>query len=336
MEPSANLHLRELAKELTHVEYTGIFDESLGTPLFSSNDFGVMGFIDVFFKIRYAKQAIKRLVQEAKGVDKVLLIDAPAFNIPLAKALKKVYPTLEIIYYILPKVWAWKKSRAKKVMKYTDFQLSIFPFETPFYPTSIYVGNPIVDEIPTVKKEVTANNKVAFLAGSRGREIRSLMPIMRKVREQLAVDTAYLVIPPHFDAEKIASLYGDIGRFEVIRDTKQAVLNSEYAFVCSGTATLETAYIGTPFVLMYSTNKYEYKLAKIFMKLPFVGLANLLFWFDNKPSMHKEYLQDEVTVENLLNAYQTDDKEHYFEKVKALRNYLGSNCAKNVADIIKK
>jgi lipid-A-disaccharide synthase len=334
MEPSANLHLKALSEHLGECDYIGIFDESLGTPLYSPKEFGVMGFIDVFSKIFKAKEAIKELVFLARDADKVLLIDAPAFNIPLAKAIKEKYSEKEIAYYILPKVWAWKKKRAKKVMKYTDKQFSIFPFEDAYYPSSTYVGNPLMDEIKHFKADLTLNDTVAFLAGSRNREIRSLMPIIKELRERLSDKKALLVIPPHFDDDKIAELYGDISVFEIVRDTHKAVSEASYAFVCSGTATLEVSLIGTPMVLMYITNKYEYKLARMFVKLPFVGLANLLFWFKGEPVMHLELLQEDVTVDNLMRAYETDDRGKFFEKSKALRTMLGKNCNEKVAKLL--
>ena len=334
MEPSANVHLKAVAQHIKDCEYIGIFDDSLGDPLYNPNDFGVMGFIDVFAKIFKAREAIKELVFLARDADKVLLIDAPAFNIPLAKAIKKKYPNKEIIYYILPKVWVWKEKRVKKIMKYTDKQLSIFPFEDKYYPDATYVGNPLMDEIKIYKEELTKNDTVCFLAGSRNREIRSLMPIIKEVRVKLADKKAILAIPAHFSDEKIADLYGDISAFEVSRDTHKTVYTSSYAFVCSGTATLETALIGTPLVLIYITNKVEYKIARWFVKLPFVGLANLLFWFRGQDTMHKEFYQEDVTSENLLKAYYEDDRRLFFEKSKALRQMLGKDCNAKVAKLL--
>jgi lipid-A-disaccharide synthase len=334
MEPSANLHLKAVAEHLGKCDYIGIFDESLGDPLYSPDEFGVMGFIDVFKKYFHAKEAIKELVFLARDADKVLLIDAPAFNIPLAKAIKEKYPDKEIIYYILPKVWAWKKKRAKKVMQYTDKQLSIFPFEDKYYPSATYVGNPLMDEITTFKEEVTDNDTVCFLAGSRNREVRSLMPVIKALRSKLPDKKAILVIPEHFSDEKIETLYGDISDFEISRDTHKGVYEASYAFLCSGTATLETALIGTPLSLIYITNKLEYKIGRALVKLPFVGLANLLFWFAGKEAMHHEFLQDAVNVENLLEAYQKDDRKAFLEKSKALRQMLGKHCNEKVAQLV--
>ena len=146
IEPSANLHLKEIIKGCKECEFVGIFDKKLGSSI-DSNQFNVMGFLDVLPKIKLAKETIEKLSEEAKNADKVLLIDAPSFNLRLAKKIKEKYPKKEIIYYILPKVWAWKKGRIRDVNKYVDKKAYIFPFEREIWRDGIYVGNPLLDEI---------------------------------------------------------------------------------------------------------------------------------------------------------------------------------------------
>lgn len=335
LEPSANIHLKAVIDELGDVDVCGIFDKTLGTPNISADDFGVMGFLDVFAKIKQGKAAIKTLVNLARDADTILLIDAPAFNLPLAKALKKSYPHKVIIYYILPKVWAWKKSRAKKVALYTDIQLSIFPFESRYYPNAVYVGNPLMDEINVFKSSLSDNDTIAFLAGSRNSEIKHLMPIMRAIQRRLSHAQALLAIPPHLSDETIAKIYGDISMFDLRRDTHEALYESSFAFVCSGTATLETALIGTPFLLLYKTNALEFKIGRMIVKLPYVGLANILFNMQNEPPMHPEFLQNDLEIEAMMHAYDHYDRKAFFEKTIRLRTMLGSGANKKVAQIIQ-
>jgi len=123
LEPSANLHLEPILDKLSEFELSGIFDEKFGTPLYKSSEFSVMGIMDVLPKILKAKEAIKEMVFLSKTADTVLLIDSPAFNIPLAKAIKEKYPKKKIVYYILPKVWAWKKGRVKNITSGSNAQL---------------------------------------------------------------------------------------------------------------------------------------------------------------------------------------------------------------------
>lgn len=335
LEPSSNLHLKALYPHLNEVELCGIFDESLGRPLYSPKDFSVMGIKDVIGKIFAAKEAMAEMLFLARDADKVLLIDAPAFNLPLAKKIKEKYPDKEISYYILPKVWAWKKKRAIKVDKYCDKLLSIFPFEDQFYPRSTYVGNPLMDEIKDFKTEVSKNNKIAFLAGSRKSEVRSLMPIYHELRKKHQ-EEAILVIPPHFSDEEIEELYGDISEFIVIKNTHESLYQADFAYVCSGTATLECSLIGTPMVLVFKANRLEYWIGRKFVKLKHVGLANIVYDFEDKEEMHTELLQEEVNVERMYEVYKTIDKERFLERSIELREELGRSRLKDVAEIILK
>ncbi|NWF66501.1 MAG: lipid-A-disaccharide synthase, partial [Campylobacterales bacterium] len=197
LEPSSNLHLKESLKHIKDVEIKGIFEKSLGEPLLDISEFSVMGFIDILPKIYKAKIAIKEMAKLSKECDIVLLIDAPAFNIPLAKEIKKQNPNIQINYYILPKTWAWKQKRAKVVREYCDNLLSIFPFEDKFYENPIYVGNPLLDMITTYNTSSLKNGNIALLAGSRKSEIKSLMPLFRELKNSLNKNYT-IVIPPFF------------------------------------------------------------------------------------------------------------------------------------------
>ncbi len=334
LEPSANLHLQHLLKELPGVRINGIFDRRLGEPLYGMDEFSVMGIVDVLAKYFKGKEALHEMTALAAECDKVLLIDAPAFNIPLAKALKERYPKKEIIYYILPKVWAWKKKRAKKVDLYCDRLASIFPFERKFYNRAEYVGNPLLDEIDIVRNIDEKKETVAFLPGSRKGEVTRLMPVFKAVAKELEGRRKLLVIPSFVAPEKVEEWYGDISAFEVIYDTHEAVAQSSFAFVCSGTATLETALIGTPFVLVYKARPIEYKIGRFFVKLPHVGLANIIMDFEGFPQLHLEIFQEDVTPENLLRHYETTDRDRFDAGSRALREILGYGSAQNVAKMI--
>ncbi len=332
LEPSANLHLEPLLAQLD-AEIVGIFDERFGAPLYSSREFSVMGFWDVLPKIFKAKEAIKELVFLAKDVDSVLLIDAPSFNLPLARAIKAKYPDKKITYYILPKVWAWKKGRVKKVEKYCDNLASIFPFENQFYNRATYVGNPILDEITLEKNPDIHYGTTAFMPGSRKSEIKRLMPIFREVAKEIEGDKV-IIVPPFLKGEDLKELYGDIDDFNISYIMEETLAHSDFAFICSGTATLEAAIIGVPFVLAYKAKNFDYKIAKFFVKLPYAGLANIILDFEGKPPLHQEFLQDEVTKENLLNAYKNFDKEHFTASAKTIKTLLHSGSTKNLINLL--
>jgi len=334
LEPSANLHLKFLLKELENVNIAGIFDRSFGEPLYGMDEFSVMGVVDVLAKYFKGKEAIAEMVSLSKNCDKVLLIDAPAFNIPLARAIKKRYPDKEIIYYILPKVWAWKKRRAQLVDRYCDRLASIFPFERDFFKNAEYVGNPLIDEIDTKRDVIKDVETIAFLPGSRKSEITRLMPVFQETAKELGNRRKLLVVPEFIDKNRIEEWYGDISSFEIVQDTHKAVAQSHFAFVCSGTATLETALIGTPFVLVYKARPLDYKIGRFFVKLPRVGLANIIMDFEKRSPVHPEIFQEDVNSDNLLKFYETIDRDHFEKKSEELRKILKTGSAKRVAEMI--
>ncbi|NLC28804.1 MAG: lipid-A-disaccharide synthase [Campylobacteraceae bacterium] len=335
LEPSANAHLEPILNSLESVELFGIFDPKFGSPLTPSSTFSVMGFWDVIPKIVAAKKAIDNLAKQCDNVDKVLLIDSPAFNLPLAKAIKKRNPNVDIIYYILPQVWAWKAKRVTKVERYCDNLASILPFELKWYKKAQYVGHPLLDELPPSRKvPLSPKAPIAFLPGSRRKEIARLMPIFRKLCSNFS-NEKLLVIPPFVQKDKIEEIYGDISDFTPVFNTHEALKKSHFAFICSGTATLEAALLGIPFVLAYRANPLDFFIAKKFVKLPYAGLANIIFHFMGKPALHLELLQDEVNENSLLKAYKNVTPEDFCKGSRELRQYLNNGSASNITKLIR-
>ncbi|WP_458700777.1 lipid-A-disaccharide synthase [Sulfurospirillum sp. 1307] len=334
LEPSGNLHFEPILKKLDNCELLGIFDERFGKPIESSSSFSIMGFVDAIPKIKLAKKTIKKMVELSFDADFVLLIDSPAFNLPLAKAIKEQNPNIKIIYYILPQVWAWKAKRVKKVERYCDVLASILPFEQKFYNRATYVGHPLLDEISTCKKEYEKTGYISFLPGSRKSEIKKLFPIYKDVAKQINKKNI-LVIPKHFSDEEISNIYGDISDFEISRDAHDSFLRSEFAFVCSGTATLEGALIGTPLVLAYKAKSFDAFIAKRFVKLSHVGLANIIMDFEGLEPLHVELLQEDVTSQNLLKEYELMDREKFFKNSLKLHQILSHGSCERMISLIK-
>ena len=339
MEASSNVHLKELKKHLSaDVELFGVFDKELGNPLYDLTSLAIMGFVDAIKKLRFFFKLRDELVELAATCDKVLLMDSSGFNLPLAKKLRATYPTKEIIYYILPQAWAWKKGRVAKLEKYCTKLCSIIPFESEIYTDKnkiTYVGHPLLDEIKEFKNELSNTNKIAFMPGSRKTEINNLLPIFKELVKKIPNKEYILIIPAKFDDEYIKKLYGDIKEFTISKNTHEALKDVDYAFICSGTATLEAALIGTPFTLSYIAKKFDFFIGKMFVKLNFVGLANIFFEKMGKPALHSEFLQEDVSLNNLLNDYENMDKKLFFENSKLLRDYLKNGSSQNVSKIIQ-
>lgn len=339
METSSNIHLKELKKYLSDdVELVGVFDKELGNPLYDLTALAIMGIVDALKKLRFFFKLRDELVELASDCDKVLLMDSSGFNLPLAKKLRETYPNKEIIYYILPQAWAWKKGRVKKLEAYCSKLCSIIPFEREMYSDKekiTYVGHPLLDEITDFKQELSATNKIAFMPGSRKTEITNLMPIFKELVQKIPNKEYILIIPAKFDDAYINKIYGDISNFTISRNAHQTLKDAEYAFICSGTATLEAALIGTPFTLSYIAKKIDFFIGNLFVKLNYVGLANIFFEKMGKTALHSEFLQENVTVENLLNDYQNINKKLFFQNSQTLRTYLKNGSSQNVAKIIQ-
>lgn len=353
LEPSANLHLKEVLKayknEYKEFDLVGIYDENLCTefdlkskPLYSSHEFSAMGFIEILPLIFKAKKAIKELVNLSfeKNVNAILCIDSPAFNIPFAKALKKANSKIKRIYYILPQVWAWKKGRIPIIESHFDVLASILPFDDKFFSKSTYVGHPLLDEIKEFKSEDDIKNTlskkndekiIAFLPGSRKSEIKRLMPIFKQLSAKFNGEKILCV--PKFNLEKL-DFYGDIDGFKIESNTPKVLKKADFAFICSGTATLEAALVGTPFVLAYKAKAIDIFIAKLFVKLKHIGLANIFLDFAQKDELNPEFLQEQVNVKILYNAYLDYDYQGFFDKISFLKSYLKFASAKNIAKIL--
>ncbi len=333
LEPSANLHLELLLEQIPQVSISGIFDPKFGEPLYTSSQFSVMGFLDVLPKIFKAKEAIAEMVYLSAEADTILLIDSPAFNLPLAKAIKKRYPDKKVVYYILPKVWAWNRKRVRKVEAYVDVQASIFPFEKQFYPHATYVGNPLLDEIEAKHDPAKQYNRTSFLPGSRGGEIRKLMPVFREVAAGLPGEKV-VVVPTFFKGKDLEMIYGDLSAFSISYDMQQSMAQSDFAFICSGTATLEAALIGTPFVLAYQAKALDWFIGSRVVSLKHIGLANIIMDFEGKEPVHEELLQNAVTREKLLDTYERIDPRAFAKRAAELKTILKHGSVKNLVNLL--
>ena len=383
LEPSANLHFKEVLAHLKKLdpacEICGIFDEKLGSPIYKSSEFSAMGFIEILPLILKARRAIAQMTRLAAECDRVLLIDSPAFNLPLARAIKNSGARAEISYYILPQVWAWKPHRAEKLKKFCDNLLSIWPFEAKFFGADCegdkgavpqeseskdaatqeakdkdaapkenaarpseqsaktakysFVGHPLLDEIKFQKSSYEKQGKIAFMPGSRRAEISRLMPIFRALAPKFENSERVLIIPPHLMDQR-DEIYGPLDGFSIANNTPTALKDCDFAFICSGTATLEAALIGTPFVLCYKARAFDVWLARKLVKLKHVGLANIIFDFLGEEPLHEELLQGEVSAQNLLAAYERCDAAKFKLASKKLRDYLKLGSSENVAKIL--
>jgi lipid-A-disaccharide synthase len=231
--------------------------------------------------------------------DVVILIDYPGFNFRIAKFAHGL--GIPVFWYIAPKVWAWKESRVKRLRRYVTRLFIIFPFEVEYFRErgieAIYEGNPLVDEIarvmPTLPDRaefVRANGLderpiVGLLAGSRRSEIANNLPLMVAVARKFPACQFVVAGVEWIErAEYERALAGSDVQI-VFNQTYSVLKNAVAAIVTSGTATLETALIGTPEVVFYRTNPLYAALKPYFLKIPYISLVNLILGREAIPEL---------------------------------------------------
>lgn len=261
-------------------------------PLIHYRDMAFMGFSEV---LRHLGKVLGNLKTAREAVarerpDALVLIDYPSFNLKLAAFAHGL--GIPVYYYISPKVWAWKEWRIKDMRRYCRKVLSILPFEVGYFKGKgmevEYVGNPSVEEVDAREASLPPRGEflarwnlpadkplLALVPGSRVGEIRNNLPVMDAVARRFPQFTAVIAGAPGIDA----SIYSGFSSFPVVGNaTFELLRNSANALVTSGTATLETALLGTPQVVCYRSNgsRLSRKVLERFIKCPFVSLPNLI------------------------------------------------------------
>lgn len=249
------------------------------------------GFLNVVMNLRTIARQFKECRRDiaAYRPDVLILIDYPGFNLKMARWAHE--HGIRVYYYIAPKVWAWKERRVKQIRAYVDRLYIIFPFEQEYFArfgiTPCFCGNPLVDDIverraslPSSEAFRAENNLderpiVALLAGSRASEIKANLPNMVALAERLPDYQFIVTAVPWLDK----SLYEEHlagSRVRYLCDkTQQTLALSEAAVVTSGTATLETALMGIPEMVLFRIPKLYEVLRPYVLKIPFVSLVNI-------------------------------------------------------------
>lgn len=239
--------------------------------------------------------------------DILVLIDYPDFNLALAKKAKSA--GIPVLYYVSPQVWAWRSGRVKKIALLADKIAVLFPFEVDHYKGSglpcEFVGHPIIETIniketgEEIKKSLGLHPDkpvITLLPGSRPDEIKRHMPVINEVAERLhnEMPDFQIVIPLAEGSELPENVKGYI---TVLRNrTREAVACSDVSLVASGTATLETALLGTPMAVFYIVSPLTYMLAKLLVKVKYASLVNIL----SGKEVVREMLQKDATADNIF------------------------------------
>ena len=253
---------------------------------------GVLGLWEVlkvygWFKKKMAQA--RELIAREKP-DGVVLIDYPGFNLRLAKALRKDRYTGRIIFYISPQVWAWKRGRIKTMARLLDLMICIFPFEKKLYEksglTTVFAGHPMVDRAQSHFQEWKREPcLVGFFPGSRSHEVARLFPVMlqsaRLIRERVpearvAVSAANQTLAGEMREIMDRARMPEARKWIEVSSAHNLMQRAEVGVVASGTATLESACFGLPYVLVYKVNPLTYAVGKAVVRIKHLGIVNIL------------------------------------------------------------
>lgn len=322
-EASGDLHASNLVKAVRAANPNVVFEGLGGGRMADAgvdilrnivDDLAIVGFIDVLQHLPTLRSLMRMVVErlETTRPDAVLLVDYPGFNLRVAKQAKKL--GLRVIYYICPQTWAWHESRAKAFPKILDHMLTIFPFEEDLFRSygaqATFVGHPLLDlmNVTMDRREtceqlgLDANRPIlCLLPGSRRSEVQGLLPVMLEAAIQLKAlmpDMQYVLPKAEtIQRQMIEEIAQPFGVHLLIAEKERHNLRacSDFAWVASGTATLETALLGIPMVILYRAHYLTYALGKRLVKLSHIGLPNIVVGREIVP----ELLQDEAHAEQL-------------------------------------
>lgn len=255
----------------------------------------VLGLGDVLRKYFHFRRVFYRTLSHVKKtkLDLVILIDSPAFNLRFAKKIKKRIP---VIYYISPQIWAWGFRRIRTIRRTVDHLMVILPFEEEIYKKAgipcTFVGHPLLDCVKPsqgreeLRKEfgiAESERMIPLLPGSREPEVRRIFPIMleaaRLLQREVPKLKFFLVEAPQVPAslyDKIHQNWPEVPLEKTKERLYDVVHAADFSLVASGTATLETALLGTPYFLLYKASASTFFLGRRLVRIPYIGLVNVL------------------------------------------------------------
>lgn len=342
-EASGDLHgsglIREIKKINPKVEFFGIGGEKMkkeGVELcFHIDRLSFMGFWEVLKNLSFVRKVMKTMssVLESKKPHLAILIDYPGFNLRFARKIRDA--GIPVVYYISPQVWAWGGNRVKKMKGLIDKMVVIFPFEKPIYDRydidCEFVGHPLLEVTRPVLSEEDFRRKfdigknevvVGLLPGSRWQEVEKILPLMlesvRLLNTRIKSLRLILGLAPTIKKEGIEDLT-NLSKLPLIlvkNLTYDVMKHSDLLLIASGSATLECAILGTPFLVLYRTSFWTYLVAKSLINIPNIALANVVAGKKIVP----EFIQNKAIPQKIADEmYEIlNDKNRY----KAIRNEL--------------
>lgn len=343
-ESSGELHaaglIRELKKLNPEIEFFGVGGERMKKEgvniLFTIEKLAFMGFFEVLKNIQLVRDLKKMLSNfiDRNKPDLVILVDYPGFNLRIAREIKK--RQIPILYYISPQVWAWGRRRVNTIRELVDEMMVFFLFEEKLYNDAgvkvNFIGHPLLDLVkPDFSKEAFRKRLqlrekeflIGLLPGSRWQEIKNILPQMVRschfLKKRLGNFKVAIGLAPNIDKQKTGLILKNVN-FEVLlleNSTYDLMSRSDLLLVTSGTATLESAISGTPLIILYKTSFLTYLLARSLVKIPYIGMVNILA----EEKIVPEYIQFQVKPRKIALQMEKilQDRDEY-ERIKMKLN----------------
>jgi lipid-A-disaccharide synthase len=362
-EASGDLHGSSLINELKKIDpglqFFGIGGNRMKKEgmelIYHVDKLAFMGFFEVLKNLPFIRRVMRTMVSQVENrrPDMAVLIDYPGFNLRFAAKLKKL--GIPVAYYISPQVWAWGGNRVKKMQHLIDKMLVVFPFEKPIYDKfnidCDFVGHPFLDVTKPILSEEDFRRKfdirkndvtLGLLPGSRWQEVEKILPIMLESAKLLGGRIRNLKLllglAPTIEKEKIKVLLKAAEpKVRIVENlTYDLMKHSDFLLVASGSATLECAVLGTPFLVIYRTGTWTYLLAKSLINIPNIALANVVAG----KRVVSEFIQNKAVPQRISDeAYEilTDKKsyQNIREELAKVKGKLGKpGASKRAAEIV--
>jgi lipid-A-disaccharide synthase len=336
-----------------------------------AKDLAVVGITEIFSHLPKILGLYRKLIRAAdeKRPALAVVIDSPAFNWRVARQMKK--RGIPVVYYVAPQFWAWRQGRVKLLRKYVNKALVIFPFEEKFYRDravdATFVGHPLADlPAPAISREAYATRHqidaakqwITLMPGSRRKEVRMNLPTILAAADRLGKDrlgSGYEFLLPvarTLDAGFLRELIGappaetrqsaSLRKIHLVPEALPALFHSRAGIVASGTATVEAAIMGTPFVMVYRVSSMTYSLGKPRVKVPYFAMVNLIAEEEVVP----ELVQHKFTAENIVTELNKiipdgEPRARMIERLAAVKARLrgsssGAHPSETAAEIILK
>ncbi len=319
-ETSGDLHGAALVTEMRRadpaLEFVGIGGDRMaeaGVDIgYHVRDLAVVGTVEVLSILPRLVRAYRWLIRQIKENPPriVVLIDYAEFNLFFAGRARKL--GVPVVFYISPQVWAWRRGRVRRIARNVEEMVVILPFEKDFYEAHgvkvSFVGHPLVDKLSEwedYKRPGGENRRIGWMPGSRNSEVDRLLPVMAKAAGLLDRETAIPlehVIPaaPGISPERLRNTFQAEGlSVEIVENDSTRVMGGcDLIVMASGTATLEAALLAVPAVIVYKVSFVSYLLGRVLLRVPWIGLANIVAGKEIYP----ELIQYDATPERIVGA----------------------------------